>query len=108
MDLENQTTIKRLAESEGSDNLIVVLGGTDLEGAEITAETVTMGDPSYAGPLAGVSLGLPVYHILESEIRERVPEDVYEKQVGLTAMVVDTKQVEAKFQDIRSGRTTGS
>ena len=101
MDLENQTTIKKIAESEGVDNLIVVLGATDVEGAEITAETVTLGDPSFSGPLAGVSLGLPVYHILESEMRDAIPEEVYEKQVGLTAMVADGQQIEAKFKEIR-------
>jgi betaine reductase len=108
MDLENQATIQKLAESEGADNLIVVLGATDLEGAEITAETVTIGDPSFAGSLAGVSLGLPVYHILESKMRDRVPKDIYEKNVGLTAMVVDTQQIEFKFQDIRNTRTANS
>ena len=108
MDLENQATIQKLAESEGADNLIVVLGATDLEGAEITAETVTIGDPSFAGSLAGVSLGLPVYHILESKMRDCVPKDIYEKNVGLTAMVVDTQQIEFKFQDIRNTRTANS
>ena len=108
MDLENQATIQKLAESEGADNLIVVLGATDLEGAEITADTVTIGDPSFAGSLAGVSLGLPVYHILESKMRDRVPKDIYEKNVGLTAMVVDTQQIEFKFQDIRNTRTANS
>ena len=108
MDLENQSTIQRVAQSEGADNVIVVLGATDLEGAEITAETVTVGDPSFAGPLAGVSLGLPVYHILESEIRDSVPEEVYEKQVGLTAMAADTDQFDTRFREIRSAGKTDS
>ena len=52
--MENQSAIKRLTEERGADNLVVVLGATDLEGAEITAETVTFGDPSFAGPLGGM------------------------------------------------------
>jgi betaine reductase len=67
MDAENQTQIKKIAEklenAKVNNTLIVVLGASDLEGALISAETVTDGDPSFSGPLAGVSLKLPVYHI---------------------------------------------
>ncbi|HAA04515.1 MAG TPA: hypothetical protein DCZ69_17085 [Syntrophobacteraceae bacterium] len=35
--------------------------------AEVAARTVTIGDPSFAGPQAGVSLRLPVFHIVEPE-----------------------------------------
>ncbi len=99
--MENQAAIKRLAEENGADNLVVVLGATDLEGAEITAETVTLGDPSFAGPLGGVSLGLPVYHILEPEVKEAIPADVYEEQAGFMEMVADTEAIGRKFKEIR-------
>jgi len=62
MDLQNQQRIKDAAEKFGAENCVVILGSSDPEGAEIYAETVTNGDPTFAGPLAGVSLGLPVYH----------------------------------------------
>jgi glycine reductase len=101
MDMENQTAIKRLVDENGADNLVVVLGAADLEGAEITAETVTVGDPSFAGPLAGVSLRLPVYHILEPEVKKAIPKDVYQEQAGFMEMVVDTEQIGQKFKDIR-------
>jgi betaine reductase len=101
MDMENQTTIKRLVEENGADNLVVVLGVADLEGAEITAETVTVGDPSFAGPLAGVSLRLPVYHILEPAVKKTIPADVYEQQAGFMEMVVDTEEIGKKLQEIR-------
>ena len=58
MDLQNQQRIKDAAEKYGAENCVVVLGSSDAEGAEIYAETVTNGDPTFAGPLAGVSLGL--------------------------------------------------
>ena len=80
---------------------MVVLGASDIEGAEIAAETLTMGDPSYTGPLAGVSLGLPIYHILEPEIRAVVPAEVYEKEAGLVSMIVDTEDVARRFKTIR-------
>jgi betaine reductase len=101
MDLESQAQIKKIVELEGKDNLIVVLGASDIEGAEITAETLTVGDPSFAGPLAGVSLGLPIYHILEPEVRAEIPEDVYEKEAGIVSMIVDTEEVAQKFKAIR-------
>jgi betaine reductase len=101
MDMESQAQIKKLTEELGKDNLVVVLGASDIEGAEIAAETLTVGDPSFAGPLAGVSLGLPIYHILEPDVRAEVPEDVYEKSVGIVAMIVDSDEVSKKFKAIR-------
>jgi glycine/sarcosine/betaine reductase complex component A len=105
--LESQSTIKKLVEMEGKDGMMVVLGASDIEGAEIAAETLTMGDPSFTGPLAGVSLGLPIYHILEPEIRAVVPADVYEKEAGLVSMIVDTEDVARRFKAIREKTGTG-
>ena len=93
MDPENQDRIKALADEHGLDNLLVVLGAADVESLEVTAETVTMGDPAYVGPLAGVPLGLPVVHILEEEIKEQVDPGVYDEQVGLLEMTLDIEQV---------------
>ena len=109
MDPENQTQVKKIAEGaeEGgaSDNIIVVLGASDIEGALISAETVTVGDPSFAGPLAGVSLGLPVYHILEPEIGEVVPEDIYEENVGIWTLTVDVDEIGREFKAIRENNS---
>ncbi len=101
MDSENQAAIKRLAEETGVDNLIVVLGAANMELAEIAAKTMMIGDPSYTGPLAGVSLRLPVFHILEQEVKEAIPADVYAKQVGFMEMVVDTEEISRKFKEMR-------
>ena len=109
MDPENQAQVKKIAEGAGdggaSDKIIVVLGASDIEGALISAETVTVGDPSFAGPLAGVSLGLPVYHILEPEIREAVPQDVYEENVGIWTLTVDVDEIGREFKAIRENST---
>jgi glycine reductase len=105
MDAENQAQVKKIAEGAenegGSDNIIVVLGASDIEGALISAETVTVGDPSFTGPLAGVSLGLPVYHILEPEIKKAIPGDVYEENAGIWELTVDTKKIGQEFKAIR-------
>jgi glycine reductase len=105
MDMENQAAIKRLVDENGADNVVVVIGAADLEGAEITAETVTAGDPGFAGPLSGVSLRLPVYHILEPEVKKAIPPDVYEEQAGFMEMVVDTEKIGQKFKEIRESST---
>ena len=68
MDLENQKRVKDFAEQYGPENVVVVLGAAEGEAAGLAAETVTAGDPTFAGPLAGVQLGLTVYHICEDEI----------------------------------------
>jgi glycine reductase len=95
MDPENQDRIKALAEEHGLENVVVVLGAADLESLEVTAETVTMGDPAYVGPLAGVQLGLPVVHILEEDLKGQVDPGVYDEQVGLLEMTLDVEHVRA-------------
>lgn len=93
MDLENQARIKELAEKHGPENLIVILGGAEAEASGLACETVTNGDPTYAGPLAGVQLGLLCYHILEPEVKEEIDPDVYEEQVGMMEMVLDKDEI---------------
>ncbi len=111
MDAENQAQVKKIAEGAegdgGSGDIIVVLGASDIEGALISAETVTIGDPSFTGPLAGVSLGLPVYHILEPEIKEVVPADVYEENAGIWELTVDTEKIGQEFRSIREKNSRG-
>lgn len=106
MDAENQTDILRLAEEYGRDRLIVVLGAADAEGVEISAETLISGDPSFAGPLAGVQLGLQVYHILEPEMRKLIPEDVYQKHLGIFEMVIEAEKIGESLSKLRSQGTT--
>lgn len=101
MDLSTQETIKRLADEHSSDSLLVLLGAPDAESAGIAAETVVLGDPSWAGPLAGVQLGLPVYHILEDELRAAVPEEVWEEQVGLMVDVLEVDEIAEAVREFR-------
>ena len=89
MNFENQGVIKRLADQYGPENLTVVLGNGEANGVEVFAETVTEGDPSYAGPLAGVALRIPVYHMLEEEVASQVPEKLREEKLQLSSLVID-------------------
>ncbi len=101
MDLSTQETIKRLVDQHGAESLLVVLGAPDAESAGIAAETVVLGDPSWAGPLAGVQLGLPVYHILEDELRAAVPAEVWEEQVGLMLDVLEVDDIADAVREFR-------
>lgn len=113
MDPDTQIQVKNIAERADEDkvsrsDVIVVLGAGDLDGVLISAETVTSGDPGFTGPLGGVSLGLPVYHILEEEIRAVVPEDVYEENVGLMVMAIGQEKIDEIGQELKKLREKGS
>ncbi len=101
MDQVVQKTLLEAAEKYGRENLLVILGSPDADSADIYAETVTMGDPTYAGPLAGVALGLEVYHILEDEIKQAIPEDVYMEQVGVAELSLDRDQIVEAMKQAR-------
>lgn len=101
MDLEIQQRVIDLAEEYGKENVVVILGGAEPESSGIAAETVANGDPTYAGPLTGVALGLAVYHIVEPEIKEVVDPEVYDEQVGMMEMVLDVDAVSAEVKKYR-------
>ena len=101
MNFENQGIIKRLADQYGPENLAVVLGNGDAQGAEVFAETVTQGDPTYAGPLAGMPLKIPVYHVLEDEVMAVVPEKLREERLQLSSLVIDVEPMRQVLQASR-------
>ena len=105
MDLENQNRVKEAVDKYGAENIIVLLGGGEAETAGLAAETVTAGDPTWAGPLAGVSLGLKVYHALEPEFKESVDEGVYDEQIGMMEMVFDVDAIPSEINNIRDEYT---
>jgi len=101
MDLENQRRVKEFAEKYGVDNVVVLLGAAEGEAAGLAAETVTAGDPTFAGPLTGVSLGLRVYHICEDEIKSEVSGDIYEEEIAMMEMVLDLDDIRNEMTAIR-------
>ena len=101
MNFENQGVIKRLADQYGPENLTVVLGNGEANGVEVFAETVTEGDPSYAGPLAGVALKIPVYHVLEEEVIAAVPDRLREEKLQLSELVIDVEPMHSVLQAAR-------
>ena len=102
MDLQSQEAILRLAETHGRENVVVILGAPDPEAAEIAAETVRLGDPAYAGALAGVQLGLDVYHVLDDEVKADVPPEVWDEQIGVMADILEADELNKAVAGIRA------
>ena len=101
MDLEIQNRVKELVEKHGAENVIVVVGGAEAEAAGLSIETVTAGDPTFAGPLAGVALGLGAYHVVEAEIKDACDAAVYDEQCGMMEMVIDVDGIIAECKEVR-------
>ena len=101
MDLQNQQRVIDAARQYGAENVVVVLGSADADGAGLYAETVTAGDPTYAGPLAGVSLGLPVYHVFDEAIKAEADKGVWEEQISMMEMVLDTAKLAGSVASMR-------
>jgi glycine reductase len=101
MDLDEQAAILRMAEEHGREDLVVLLGSPDPESARVYAETVTQGDPAWSGPLAGVPLGLRVYHILEAEVKAEVDPTVFQEQAALMEIALDTNAIAAAVRECR-------
>ena len=101
MDLEIQQRVKDLTEKFGAENVVVVIGGAEAEASGLSAETVSAGDPTYAGPLAGIELGLAVYHVIEPEMKEEFDAAIYDEQCGMMEMVLDVDTIISEVKTIR-------
>lgn len=81
--------------------MVVILGTPTADSSKIYALTVTEGDPTWAGPLAGLPLRLPVYHITEPEIKNQISEDVYDDELGGVDMVLDVEDIAEAVSEVR-------
>lgn len=80
---------------------MVLLGSPDPDSTAIFAETVSQGDPTYAGPLAGVALGLEVSHVLEPGVKEQSDPEIYDAQVGIMEDALDASEIIAAIEQVR-------
>ena len=94
-----------MAERYSRDELVVLIGTPNPESSELVATTLTEGDPTWAGALAGVRLELPVFHITEESVKALVPPDVYAEQVGLAEVALDTAAIGEAVHQVRSRLT---
>ena len=80
----------------------MILGTPNAESTKLYALTVTEGDPSWAGALAGVQLGLPVYHVTEEVVKAQIPSEVYDEHVALMEMVLEVGDIRHAMQEVRT------
>ena len=99
--MENQNRVKSLADEFGPENVVVIFGAAEAESAGLSAETVSAGDPTFAGSLAGVALGLTVYHAVEPEFKAAVDAAVYDDQIGMMEMVLNVEEIISEMRSIR-------
>ena len=93
-----------MADRLGTEGMVVILGTPNAESSKLYGLTVTEGDPAWAGVLAGANLNLPVYHITEPEIKAQIDPTIYQEQVGLTEMVLDTGEIFEALHEVRHDR----
>jgi len=83
----------------------VVWGITNEQYLEVGSRTVIDGDPSWSGPLAGESLKLQVFHILEPGIRNRIPQDVYDDELMLLELAIGDEKIRKTVSMMESFRS---
>lgn len=93
--------VKKITEEYGRDNIVAVLGAPDADSAELYAETLINGDPSWLGSLAGVSLKLPVYHIMEPEIKAQIAPAIFKEHLELLEIAMDVDKITEGLNRVR-------
>ena len=86
----------------------MLLGTPNADSTELYAITMTEGDPSWAGALAGVALGLPVYHVTEDEVKGQVDADIYDEEIGIAEMVLEIDEIKESAKSVRDRVTAAT
>ena len=82
----------------------MLLGTPTAESSRLYALTVTEGDPAWAGALAGTSLGLPVFHVTEDDVKAQVAPEVYAKHVALMELALEVDAIRKAVHEVREKR----
>ncbi len=96
--------MKNLVEQHGAENLLIVLGINQPATIRIMAQTFKNGDPSFAGPLAGLALNIESYHILE--LQAHIPEEVWEREMGMYELEIEDETRETLCSIMQETRTS--
>ena len=83
----------------------MLLGTPTADASRLYAMTVTTGDPSWAGALAGIALGLPVYHVTEDVVKAAIDPAEYEEHLALMAMAMDVDDIGRAVRDVREAES---
>lgn len=60
------------------------------------------GDPTWAGPLAGIALELPVYHIMEPEMKAQIEPEIYKEHLALMEIALDVEKITKALSKLRA------
>ena len=92
-----------MAEQLDREEVVVLLGTPTEDASRLYAMTVTTGDPSWAGALAGVALQLPVYHVTEDAVKAAIAPGDYDEHLALMVMAMDVDGIAAAVRAVREG-----
>ena len=80
----------------------MVFGLNQPSNLRVLATTFKEGDPSYAGALGGIALGLESYHIFE--LKDDVPADVWQREMAFKELEVEDELIEQICDTMRQIR----
>ena len=81
---------------------MVVFGLNELANLRIMATTFKEGDPSFAGALGGIALGLKSYHIFE--LKSEIPADTWESEMAIEELEIEDALLEKICKTMREVR----
>lgn len=81
---------------------MVVFGLNELANLRIMATTFKEGDPSFAGALGGIALGLKSYHIFE--LKPEIPADTWESEMAIEELEIEDAQLDEICKTMRDIR----
>jgi hypothetical protein len=94
--------MKKLADQHGTDALVVVFGLNEPANLRIMATTFKEGDPSYAGALGGIALGLASYHIFE--LKDEIPAEAWAAEMTFEELEAGDELIADICQTMRAVR----
>ena len=94
--------MKALAEQFGADELVIVFGLNQPFTLRIIASTFKDGDPSFAGVLGGIALGLKSYHIFE--LKDEIPGEVWQREMAFKELEMEGEDVDTICSLMRETR----
>jgi betaine reductase len=64
---------------------------------------MTRGDPTYSGPLAGIELGLDVYHVFEPAVKNMIEPDRYSDLIETLELGLESDAIVQAVEEARTG-----
>lgn len=81
---------------------MVVFGLNEVSNLRIMATTFKDGDPSFAGALGGIALGLKSYHIFE--LKSEIPAETWAGEMAFEELQTEDELIEEICETMRQVR----